>query len=172
MEPTRLHLSTSSSTLRQCEIETNRSSRKLRREETESTTWPMSTGGVASPASTITRRWTSGNSPQFDIFAPIHLIKIFPSFCFCRLSHDGAISPLESNGLLKSKETIISLDYVRLMSLFTSPLQQQYLSGLCKDHFSHQLVTTMFSGDLHTSVSLQGGKWTDQRQRCWRGERM
>ena len=46
--------------------------------------------------------------------APIHLVKIFPSFCFCRLSHDGAISPLESNGLLKSKETIISLDYVRL----------------------------------------------------------
>ena len=38
--------------------------------------------------------------------------KMFPFFSFCRLSHDGAISPLESNGLLKSKETVISLDYV------------------------------------------------------------
>merc|ERR1719336_1444847 len=28
-----------------------------------------------------------------------------------RLSHDGTISPLESNGLIKSKETVISLDY-------------------------------------------------------------
>ena len=68
---------------------------------------------------TTIKRWTSGeiNTPQvfFAIFAQIYLVsleKCGEKMSFFRLSHDGAISPLGSNGLLKSKETIISLDYV------------------------------------------------------------
>ena len=135
MEHTRLHPSTSSSTLRQCEIETNRS-RKLHREN-EPTTFPMLNGDVASPTSTITKRWTSGKTPRIDIlclFSQISLISVefgekMSSFSFCRLSHDGAISPLESNGLLKSKETVISLDYVWLTLLFTSPRNKPCSQG-------------------------------------------
>ena len=53
-------------------------------------------------------RWNTPNFlPSLHQFV-FFLLKMF----FFRLSHDGAISPLESNGLLKSKETIISLDYV------------------------------------------------------------
>ena len=62
LERTRLHPSTSSSTLRQFETETKHR-RPLQRE-----TSPMLNGDVASPISTVTTttRWTSGNnSPQF-----------------------------------------------------------------------------------------------------------
>ena len=130
-ERTRLHPSTSFSTPRQCETETNRSSRKLQREPT---TFLMLNGGVSSPTSTITKRWTSGKTPQFVTFLAfftnfprflLNLVNKFSSSCFCRLSHDGTISPLESNGLLKSKETVISLDYVR----FTIYISLDYVYG-------------------------------------------
>ena len=89
-ERTRLHPSTSSSTPRQCETETNRSSRNLHREPTM---FPKLNGDATS---TTTKRWTSGiKTPQFVTFLAFFTNfplfrrneKCFPSSVFagCRM---------------------------------------------------------------------------------------
>ena len=150
LERTHLHPSTSSSTLRLCEIDQlHHESNIISKPHWEIELMLMLSGGISSPTLAITRKWISGymNFAKISIMVWI-LVKIF---YICRLSHDGAISPLESNGLIKSKaETIISLDYVCLVAFTTishlmsrkrpssfSTMYVQRLPSLFRPHNTH-----------------------------------
>ena len=113
LERTHLHRSTNSSTPQQCEVKQNSNlvhwgTSKGLRWGTNWTTSLMSNGDISCPIWATNRRWTSGGGTK--------ILHRSYSSNLLRLSHDGTISPLESNGLIKSKETVISLDYVRPIS--------------------------------------------------------
>ena len=122
----------------------------------------MSNGDISCPIWATNRRWTSGGGTKI-----LHRSDFSN---LLRLSHDGTISPLESNGLIKSKETVISLDYVRPISSLNhlKPSEWQLF------HHWIQEKTLTIPGHIHTGLPVQRGQRTHEGQWCccWGGQRI